>query len=451
MFTKFRILFALLSIALLIAIIAACVPVPDHSTLLADTQAAMDLAVMQTITARASQQSGSGGDLATVYANATVLSGQATDQAATDEVAYQATATAIVPVLEELPKYGVSPLVGMVGWLQKPLTIDLNGYMQSGYANDFPEITASDFVLAADITWNTQAGSSACGYFFRSDGNKDAPNQFMVYMTRFANGMLFFSAMVDGNITNMQYYFPRPKDKAFQWLNDTTNRLVVVARGKLIDVYTNGVLVAEVDIAKPPPSTFALPAYPQLPIDPSALQLQDYQQQVDQYSTTVNQIEANLVEAQQNYFNNKLATFTDGFLGYMGVSEYGHTMCTFSNAWLYLINVTPTPTPNRTWTVTPTRTPTRTVRDLNTPTRTTTGGPRPINSPTRTRTPTPTPTGILLPSDTPTPTDTLEILTETPTPTDIPTETPTPTDNPTPTDTDTPVPPDTPTETPPGG
>ena len=55
-------------------------------------------------------------------------------------------------LVAELPRYGIDPGQGHVAWVHKPVTIDLNGYQQSGYANDYQGITARDFVMAADIT-----------------------------------------------------------------------------------------------------------------------------------------------------------------------------------------------------------------------------------------------------------------------------------------------------------
>jgi hypothetical protein len=342
----------------------------------------MSQALQETITARA-MQAGSGSEQATAFAKATALSNEITAQAALDNAAYLATATAIVPVLEELPKYGISPLDGYVAWMQGPLTIDLNGYQQYGYANDYPEITAADFVLAADITWDTQAASAGCGVVFRSDGDKEKPNQFMVTIARYANGTLSFSALVDGNLADVQVFYPLTNDKSFAWADDSTNRLAITVRRNLINIYTNGVFIGTVDITKPPPKSIDAPIFPVLPSNPTAEQLKEYQDQVNQYNDLVNQNQANLSEAQRNYNSEKIATFMDGFISFLGASEYGHTVCKFSDTWLFSIGRLPTPTPNLTWTRTPTRTPTLTgtysspvptwtrtqERDTSTPTR----------------------------------------------------------------------------------
>jgi hypothetical protein len=360
---------AVLSIVCFMFFIASCVPELGQPAMLSSTQTRLSAEVMETVTARALQQGNSGQELETALANTTAIAQTTTAQAVSDNAAYLATATAILPVLEELPRYGVGPLQGDVAWLHKPITISLNGYQQYGYANDFPEITAKDFVLASDISWNTQFGSSGCGFMFRSDANRKTPSQFMVLITRFAYGTLIFSAMVDGSITNMQIYYPWTKDKAFDWKNQTTNRLVVVARGQMMKIYTNGVLIAELDTTKQPPSTLQLPAMPQLPPNPSDAQLQAYQQQIEQNKQISNQMAEELLQAQQHYNAQRVASISDGFLGFLGMTTAGSAECKFSNAWLFLLRPLPTAThtftptsngtpPTSTFTPTPSLTPT---------------------------------------------------------------------------------------------
>jgi uncharacterized membrane-anchored protein len=79
-----------------------------------------------------------------------------------DSESLQATAEAEAPVIGELTLYGIDPEKGHVAWIHAPTTLDVEGYMALDYANDYPETIVQDFVIAADITWNTQYGSSGC-------------------------------------------------------------------------------------------------------------------------------------------------------------------------------------------------------------------------------------------------------------------------------------------------
>jgi len=340
----------IISIFLLLVLLVSCGPFLNQLPIANSTQTAFDKMVNKTITARFLQQGGSGGELSTAFAEATSLSNTITAQAELNDSSYPATATAAFPVFEELRHYGISPFDGDIAWLHKPVTITLKGPNQFGYANDYPQITARDFVLAADINWNTKLGLAGCGFMFRSDGNKAGPNQLMVIISRSAEGTAIYSAMVGGKIINYQEYYPWTKDKAFNWQNDSTNRLVIVARDKLIDIYTNGALVTEVDTTKPQPATINKPVVPTLSANPSEQQRLDYQQMVREYQGDNSQIIAQSAQAQRNFNSNKAASLTEGFLAFAASSSSGNTLCKFSNAWLFLFTEPPTPTP----TITPT-------------------------------------------------------------------------------------------------
>jgi hypothetical protein len=300
----------------------------------------LSAAVAGTATARVSKGGGASDQLATAVAKATARSADIyateTARASLNSESRLATATVIAPAVAELPRYGIDPGQGQVAWLHKPVTITLSGYQQTGYANDYGQVTAKDFVLASDITWNTFNSLSGCGFMFRSDGNQNKPNQYMVAITRYATGYLAFSATANGELSNVHTFYPSQEDKSFTWLNDGTNRLAIVAKGTLIEIYTNGVLIGKVDTTQPPDSTIPSPPSIVPPKNASPEQLQDYQNQIDQNQQTVDLMQAQLALARQNYSKNK-AIFSDGLLGFIGVSQSGQTTCTFSNAWLFQI------------------------------------------------------------------------------------------------------------------
>jgi hypothetical protein len=323
---------------LLLSLISGCIA--SHADPMLLTLTPLSAAVKGTATAKDADVGGAGDLLATAVAKATARSADiyatVTARASLNSESRIATATVIAPVVAELPRYGIDPGQGQVAWLHKPVTINLNGYQQVGYANDYQQITAKDFVLASDITWNTFNSLSACGFMFRSDGNTNKPNQYMIAITRYATGYLAFSATVNGELSNVQTFYPSQQDKSFTWLNDGTNRLAIVAKGTLIDVYTNGVLIGEVDTTQPPPSSIPSPPSLVLPKNATPEQLQQYQNQMDQNQQTAELMQAQLAVARQNYAKNK-AVFSDGLLGFVGVSQSGQTTCTFTNAWLFLI------------------------------------------------------------------------------------------------------------------
>lgn len=257
--------------------------------------------------------------------------------AALNEPSRLATATAIAPVVAELPRYGIDPAHGYVAWLHDPATIDLQGYQQTGYANDYQNITAGNFVIAADITWNTFNSVSGCGFMFRSNADTNQPSQYLVLITRVASGHLAFLGMADGKIANFRTFFPKDKDKSFSWLNGATNRLAVVARGKLIDLYTNGALIGQVDVTQPPSVLIPHPPAFELPPGATEAQVQDYNNQVAQTNSGIDQLNIQLSQAIKNFTTSNVV-LTDGFLGFMGMSQSGSMVCTFEDAWLFILN-----------------------------------------------------------------------------------------------------------------
>jgi expansin (peptidoglycan-binding protein) len=197
------------------------------------------------------------------------------DQSATDE--------ALAPIRAELPTYGIDPSQGMLGWIQPPLTVQTEGYLQYDYGGDFLSTVARDFVLAADVTWNTRFGSTACGYVIRSDGNEEAFNQYLVLATRGAQGHVGFAIMQDGEVKDDEItdIYANGIDPRFEWQNDTTNRLTVVGKGNTFTIYTNGTKIGEVT--------------------PSV-------------------------------------AYDRGFTAFTALNESGDTTCQFDNGWLWLLN-----------------------------------------------------------------------------------------------------------------
>ncbi len=301
----------------------------------------LSAAVAGTATAQTANVGGAGDQLATAVSKATAQSANIyatqTARGSLNDTSRQATATVIAPVVAELPLYKIDPGQGYVAWVHKPVTIDLNGYQQTGYANDYQQITAKDFVMAADISWFTYNSLSACGFMFRSNGDKNKPSQYMVIITRFATGYLAFTATVNGESSNMRTFYPSQQDKSFTWLNNATNRLAIVAQGALIDVYTNGVKIGQIDTTQPPPDNMQSPPSFNAPKNATPQQLQEYQNLIGQDPQNISLVQSQMSDARKNFAKNK-PIFTEGLLGFIDVSQSGESKCTFSNGWLFILN-----------------------------------------------------------------------------------------------------------------
>ncbi len=248
-----------------------------------------------------------------------------------------ATATAEAPILAALPKYGVDPKAGHVAWIHPPATVETSGYMSYDYVNNFIATVAKDFVVSGDIYWDTQYGTSGCGFVLRSDGNKNALNQYMAILTRGASGHLIFAFMKNGKVITGRDIYAYGKDPNFVWGNKVTNRLTVVGRGSKFDLYTNDTLIGQID-ASAPPALPGLPDPPQKPPPGSDVSIMDgYKSQLAQYNETVDQIKRDYAARQREAQNSNLV-FERGFIALVVLSESGHSTCTFNNTWLWMID-----------------------------------------------------------------------------------------------------------------
>ena len=190
--------------------------------------------------------------------------------------------------------------------------------------------------MAADITWDTQYGTSGCGFIFRSDGDQKSPSQYMVIATRLGNGHVMFGALAKGEMANQRDFYAGNLDQSFEWENGTTNRLAVVGVGPIITVYTNGVKIGEVDTTKPPPA-LKLPPAPIPPLDQTNLDaVKLYQKNLEEFEQLVIQLKSNYGQAVKNY-GKENAVFEQGYVALLAASESGRTQCQFDNAWLWLI------------------------------------------------------------------------------------------------------------------
>ncbi|MBU0510333.1 MAG: hypothetical protein KKD28_01960 [Chloroflexi bacterium] len=335
---KYRFLLALLTI---ISVTLACsIDLTGDSNPEA-TVNALSTSIVQTANAAAEDgDNDTNTDLQVAQAEATqrsqsIESTQTVVAASRDE-GQEATLSAAAPVMAELSLFGVNSDNGHVGWMHSPVTLDIDGYMQHDYANDYMHIIARDFVIAADITWETDYGTSGCGFMLRSDGNEKLPNQYMVIITRGGNGHVFFTAIADGELANAQDFYAGLMDRSFDWKNGSTNQLVIVGRGPILEIYTNGIKVGQVDTTQPPPAP-VIPAAPQQPADKTDLgAAAQYAEQLKQYQETVEKIQSNYSLAAFN-FETKDAVFDEGFVAMLAVAESGRTVCKFDDAWLWLI------------------------------------------------------------------------------------------------------------------
>jgi len=303
------------------------------------TLQAISAQVRETGTAAAAQNVDPVSIAQTSQAEATAFSQSAAQtQAGSGSDAQTATALAFAPILADLPRYGVDPAEGHIGWVHPPVSLDASGFHHFEYVNYFIGTLAQDFVVSADITWNTVGSTSGCGFVLRSDGNEIALNQYVALITRVASGHFLFATMSKGEVVTGRDIYAYGRDKSFSWQNDATNRLTIVGRGNHFWVYTNGTLIGEVDPSAPPPQPI-IPPEPEKPANQSDAQAMAlYLQQKAEHEAVILQIKADYA-AQQRAFNSADTVFDRGFIALVALSESGRsTVCKFDNAWLFLID-----------------------------------------------------------------------------------------------------------------
>jgi hypothetical protein len=328
----------LLAFFLLICVQLACnLPSSDDQS---GTVEALAESISLTATADASGDLSSGDSLKTTQARATTDAQAAAEtqsaKANLGDDAQSATASAIAPILRELPKYDIDPDLGRVAWIYPPTTLEVEEYMSSDFENRFLFTTVRDFVISADITWNTQYGTSGCGFVLRSDGKEKKGNNYMVILSRVAEGHVIFMTVANGEMAGMKDMYVPFKDPYFTWDNDTTNRLTVVGRENIFTIYTNGSLIGEVKAGEPPTPP-AVPTPPPKPPGPLVGEALDrYNQLMENYQEEVEQAET-AYRAQLRAYQEYETDFREGFVTIGVMNESGHTICHFDNTWLFLI------------------------------------------------------------------------------------------------------------------
>lgn len=273
---------------------------------------------------------------AVATAQATATQAAETAQATQEQAATQqssdlaATEAALAPIKGELARYGVDPENGQLAWVQGPLKLEIDQYMGSNFGNAYPQVIVQDFVLSADVRWESRYGAAGCAFVFRSDGNQSKPNQYLVWMTRLTNGRVEFLVFAEGEIVALKDFYANGIDPQFDGGNGATNRLTVVGQGNKFTVYTNGEKLGVGDPNAPiPPLTLPDPPSGN-PSDPV------YQRALAEYRSVVSRL--------KEAYNRRVALarrankeYPAGIVAMGAMAESGYTMCEFNNAWLWLI------------------------------------------------------------------------------------------------------------------
>lgn len=266
--------------------------------------------------------------------------------------AAQATAIALAPIHKELYDYNARPNYGHIGAVYEPVTLTVDGYHASSSTNKAGGLEVSDFLLAADITWDSEYAIAGCGYTFRSDSNKEAPNEYRVILSRVSGGHIYFYTMAKGKIANFRDFYAIPYDPKFKWESGSTNRLTLGVKGNKVYIFSNKSLVGALDITEPPPDSPVLPKKPIKPSPPSKdltgndlkeaqhvykLEMEEYEKAIKKYNEEATKI-MNEYKAILAAYNSNDTVYDKGTVGMLAYSSAGMVNCQFSNAWLWVLD-----------------------------------------------------------------------------------------------------------------
>jgi hypothetical protein len=248
-----------------------------------------------------------------------------------------ATATAFAPYTKDFHLYGLNPANGRPAWVHPYVRLEMEGYQANDSANEYAGTVVRDFAISSDITWETQYGTSGCGFVLRSDGNQEEPSQYMLLITRGSLGHVIFAIMAEGEFVDYYDYYAGGTDSQFDWHNGATNRLTVVGRGKYFSVYTNGTFIVELETGNPPEQQ-NLPSPPSRPEDTNDAQaMAEFEEEMEEYEKEMEQIEQQMANRDQPDHSDADVEYLVGFVSLVGISESGRTVCEFDNTWLWLI------------------------------------------------------------------------------------------------------------------
>ena len=153
-----------------------------------------------------------------------------------DFAATQAAEALVAPIKAALPNYGVDPNTGFLGWMHPPASISLDRYLEGDYALDpqYQSFAVHNFVVQADVTWETRTGLAGCGFAFRAATETD---YYGMGIARGAQGVAVFSLFHNKKPVNDK--LQTEDAAAVRDRNGDTNTLAVVGIDNTFTLYVN--------------------------------------------------------------------------------------------------------------------------------------------------------------------------------------------------------------------
>lgn len=145
-------------------------------------------------------------------------------------------------ILDAIRAVGLEPNQGTVQWIQnRPIILVTEAYM--GVTNEVldPDLRAADFLLQADITWETKGGLAGCGFVFRSDQNLEQGKHYILAIRRLSGFPSWDIERYDRGQWQQTLGNKVLRADGLRDKNGNTNTLTLLAEGSSFFVYLNGI------------------------------------------------------------------------------------------------------------------------------------------------------------------------------------------------------------------
>lgn len=163
---------------------------------------------------------------------------------ATATAAAQATsdmASIYAKIEPDLKKLGFSTSEGRLGFLlnePKALTVKSYGGEDYFWTTDQP---VADFVMQAEVQWNTSSGLSGCAILFRAQDDIKSGAHYWFPLMRLQNAPMYDIEYHKNGMWQETLTFGRSQfSRAIHDSQDSTNVIALVAKGENITPYING-------------------------------------------------------------------------------------------------------------------------------------------------------------------------------------------------------------------
>jgi len=184
-------------------------------------------------------------------------------------------------IKSEIEEIGYSTDIGELGWLQvEPVDIVVEDYMVTQYDPFGDNMTAKDFILKTDVTWESTSGLAGCGLIFRSERNYKQGAQYELAFLRLSGLPVWFLMYADDG----------------EYVKDVTGTLTAGAIDQEQGSTNSYILVAE----------------------------------EGKFTLYINDLR---IGSYYDYANSRL----EGEFAFTGWQESGDTSCEFSNTWVWLL------------------------------------------------------------------------------------------------------------------